>query len=170
MARFYPVGKKEHQEELAKYGKRVYDGIKEKCGYGATGEHKKMGYNSYEECVRDSLDADLESLMATRKRLDSGVPYDDTKSPKTGATLERYRVSTFNQLTPKYQDRTMTKSLKIIYSPRLDHIHSALKDGERIQPAFRYGTDLAMWNNAMIRDLRKASESAEAIQEMVEEL
>ena len=171
MAKFYPRDEAEYRDEMAKYGTGVPDGIKEKCGYDGIDEYKQMGYDSYEDCVRDNVYAGAERVRASRKILDNPlIRYDSTLSPKTGATLERYRVSTFNQLTPKYRDRSMTKALKIIYSPKLNNIHSALEDVERIQPAFRYGTDLDITNRAMIRDLRKVSERAKMMQEMVEEL
>ena len=73
-------------------------------------------------------------------------------------------------LTPKYRDRQMIKSLKMIFLPKIRHAHSLVKDTERIKEAFVNGGDLDQVNAELNTGLRQASAAATKMEKLINRL
>ena len=84
--------------------------------------------------------------------------------------LVKLRPSGREALTPKYRDGRMVKSLKMIFIPKIQTIHSIVKDTERIKAALVDGGDLDQVNAELNRHLRNASAAATSMEKLVNRL
>ena len=73
-------------------------------------------------------------------------------------------------LAPKWRDRQMIKSLKMIFIPKIKHVHSNVQDTERIKVAFVDGGDLDQVNAELNRHLRSASAAATKMEKLINRL